>query len=390
MTDTRCCTAIPLTRRGLLGAALATGATVALSDQLMIQPARAGATDRDTLVVLSLRGGFDGLTAVPPIGDPGYAAARPTIAVPASLARPLTGIFGLHPALSPLLPWWTSGEFAVVHATGLAAPNRSHFAAMAEVERAAPGTALRTGWLNRMVTVSDIPATEPFRAVTFGLRQPPATAGPASFLGLRDIASYQLETAQTSADRERWRAVFDQLNRSADPQLRDPAARTLDTLAAVADLRTAAIPPGYPATTLGRNLAEAAQLIRSGHPISVITIDQGDWDMHVGLGQAGGGWMARKLTELAGALAAFAGDLGELLSRVCLVTLSEFGRRVAENDSGGVDHGWGNAMLLLGGGVRGGMVHGTWPGLAPADLEHGDLRASTDYRAVLADILVTR
>ncbi|MGL5828668.1 MAG: DUF1501 domain-containing protein, partial [Angustibacter sp.] len=96
------------------------------------------------------------------------------------------------------------------------------------------------------------------------------------------------------------------------------------------------------------------------------------------------------LTELAGALAAFASDLGSSLDRVMLVTLSEFGRRLAENGSGGVDHGWGNVMFLLGGGARGGQVHGLWPGLAEAKLVDGDLRATTDYRAVLADILVNR
>ncbi len=383
------CTAGHLSRRRLLGATLAAGAAVALNDQLMLHPAQADVSSRDTLVVLSLRGGFDGLTAIPPIGDPDYVLARPRISVPEAAALPLTGIFGLHPALAPLLPWWNSGDLAIVQATGLPIPNRSHFSAMAEMERAAPGSSVRTGWLNRAVGLTDVPREEPFRAVSFGLRQPPSTAGPAPFLGLRDISSYQLETATSAADRDRWRTVLDQLHRGAEPHLRESAENTLASLSAVANLSTAAA-GAYPATALGRNLRDAAHLIRSGRPISVITIDQGDWDMHVGLGTVDRGWMARNLMDLAASLAAFAADLGPLLSRVCLVTLSEFGRRVAENDSGGVDHGWGNAMLLLGGGVRGGEIHGQWPGLSPNRLQNGDLPATTDYRAVLADILVTR
>ena len=105
----------------------------------------------------------------------------------------------------------------------------------------------------------------------------------------------------------------------------------------------------------------------------VAAVDVGDWDMHVDLGRPDSGWMFTKLTELGQALAAFATDLGAGLDNVTLVTLSEFGRRVAENGSGGLDHGHGNVSLLLGGGVAGGKVHGTWPGLSAPALVNGDL-----------------
>ncbi len=121
----------------------------------------------------------------------------------------------------------------------------------------------------------------------------------------------------------------------------------------------------------------------------MLTIDLGDWDMHAGLGRFNGGWMRDKLVDLGAALAAFATDLGAGMDAVTLVTLSEFGRRVEENESGGVDHGWGNLMMVLGGNVVKG-VHGTWPGLAKANLTNGDLTVTTDYRAVLADVLVNR
>jgi uncharacterized protein (DUF1501 family) len=111
--------------------------------------------------------------------------------------------------------------------------------------------------------------------------------------------------------------------------------------------------------------------------------------MHAGLGTPNNGHMHDKLVDLGGALAAFAADLGSFLSTTTLVTISEFGRRVEENESGGVDHGWGNVMMVLGGHVVSG-VHGTWPGLADANLTNGDLTVTTDYRAVLSDILVNR
>jgi uncharacterized protein (DUF1501 family) len=112
--------------------------------------------------------------------------------------------------------------------------------------------------------------------------------------------------------------------------------------------------------------------------------------MHSGLGSSDSGWMFRQLTELGQALAAFNQDLGAQMSDVTLVTLSEFGRRVAQNGSGGLDHGHGNVSLVMGGGVRGGQVYGRWPGLAAANLDNGDLAGTTDYRTILAEALEKR
>src|SRR6266576_791831 len=105
----------------------------------------------DVLVVLSLRGGFDGLQAIVPAADPNYATWRPNVAIPQSALIQLDQTFGMHPALAPMKPLWDAGTFGVVHAGGQAEPNRSHFEAMEEMERAAPGTALRTGWIDRVL-----------------------------------------------------------------------------------------------------------------------------------------------------------------------------------------------------------------------------------------------
>ncbi len=375
-----------ITRRGLLKAlgvgafALGTaGARVAWAD---------GPWVGDTIVVLSLRGGFDGLSAVAPIGDPAYAALRPTIAVPASQGIALDGMFALHPALGDLRAHWAAGRVALVHATGLPDPNRSHFAAMDEVERAAPGSAVRTGWLDRTLSLHD--PSGPFGAVQLGSTgMPTAFAGPYEELGMTRLRDFGLDGAWDAQARAQWTSALSALHDKAGDLLRTSAAVTLDALTTAAGLGDYTPTVEYPGTNLGATLQDVAQLIKADVGARVITVDEGDWDMHADLGRVDGGWMASKLADLGGSLAAFLDDLGPLRDQVTLVTMSEFGRRAQENESQGVDHGWGNVMFVAGGNVNG-AVHGRWPGLAPDDLVDGDLRATTDYRAVLADILVNR
>ncbi len=141
-------------RRTVLAAGGAGAFAGLVGDQLATRMAfgAAGYTG-DVLVVLSLRGGFDGLSAVVPAGDPNYYRARPGIGVPRARLIPGTSMFGLSPALEPLRVHWNAGRLAAVHAVGMPAPNRSHFSAMEELERAAPGTSLRTGWLDRLLGV---------------------------------------------------------------------------------------------------------------------------------------------------------------------------------------------------------------------------------------------
>jgi uncharacterized protein (DUF1501 family) len=180
------------------------------------------------------------------------------------------------------------------------------------------------------------------------------------------------------------------MHAGAKSAVADPARLALRALGTAAALPDAPADDGYPDGDLGDALRDVARLVRAGVGLRVATVDFGDWDMHVGLGRVEDGWMARQLTELGEALAAFATDLGPDLGRVTLVTLSEFGRRVEENASGGLDHGHGNLMLVLGGGVNGGRMHGGWPGLAPGALLDGDLPATNDYRTVLAEVLERR
>jgi uncharacterized protein (DUF1501 family) len=345
----------------------------------------------NTVVVVSLRGGFDALSAIIPLGDPHYAQARPRIAVPASAAKKVDAMFGLHPAMEPLYSWWDAGRLAAVHAVGQDDPTRSHFEAMASMERAAPGSSLHTGWLDRAIELTG--STNAFTGAQVG------SAGlPASLYGQAPKMSLtSLDTLTVKGDEERlplssWTKALARLNAQGPATVRDPMS---NALAAAAQVQ--AMPESgdvedldYPGTQLGEALHDVARLVRADVGLRYATMELGGWDMHENIGTVDGGRMLTQLTELSTALGAFATELGSDLDRVTVATISEFGRRVAQNGSGGLDHGHGTAMLLLGGGVRGGRVYGQWPGLAPSKLDSGDLAVTTDYRDVLGEILTER
>ena len=385
-----------VTRRSLLKGMLVGAGTLALPATLITSTASVayavtpGYTG-DTLVVLSLRGGFDGLSAVVPSGDPDYLTLRPGIGIPAAATLRLDSRFGLHPALAPLKALYDADKLAVVHATGLAEPNRSHFAAMDEIEQATPGTASRSGWLARALALHD--SDGPFNAVQMGSTDMPyELVGDFPALGMNSLDSFDIDGVDGES-RPRWDAALRALHSHADPLHQRSATMTLDALSIARTLAATTYVPAngaaYPDSDLGRALTDVARMVKGGPGIRVATVDYGDWDMHSGMGTAGSGWMHDHLSDFGAALAAFATDLGAGMDDVTLVTISEFGRRAGENDSMGVDHGWGNAMFVLGGQVNA-AVHGTWPTLADAALTDGDLTVTTDYRAVLADILVNR
>ncbi len=386
-------------RRTVLRAAAATGAlglvTAAVSETVTARYAF-GATGYtgDTLVVLSLRGGFDGLNAIVPAGDPDYLRLRPTIGLPTGSLLPLDGIFGLHPALAPLLPLWRAGTLGAVHAVGQEEPSRSHFTAMAELERAAPGTSLRTGWLDRTVGLRAPGGV--FQASVVGSTSPTgALAGPRPELTMDSIDGFELTGAWDDHERAAWTRALERMHAGAPAAVRQAATGALQAVRTTRALHAAPHAPehgaAYPADSdLASALRDVARLVKAGVGLQVACVDFGDWDMHVDMGGPASGRLHDHLDELARALLAFATDLGPRLGGVTLVTLSEFGRRVEENGSGGADHGHGNAVLLLGGGVAGGKVHGRWPGLSDAALVDGDLAGTTDYRQVLAEVLTTR
>jgi len=385
-----------VSRRGLLGGAAglaALGMVSGVGPFGFTQLAFAGPTYAgDVLVVVSLRGGYDGLSAVVPSGDPHYAPNRPNIGIPASQLYPLDKTFGLHPALSPLVPLWTSGQLAFVQAVGQEDPTMSHFEAMEEMERAAPGSSVRTGWIDRMAGISG-PGT-PFAETSVGPAVAPSSmSGSYPATAMQSLSSFSLSGASAD-DAAAWHTALTKLQAGGPETVKAPTKTTLAALKTTQSLSAEKYTPAngasYPSDDVGGSLSNVAQLIKANVGLRVAAVDCGNWDMHVGLGSSTSGWMHDNLTGLGQALAAFATDLGSAMSRVVVVTLSEFGRRVMENDSGGLDHGHGNAVFVLGGGVKGGQVYGPWPGLADADLVLGNLKGATDYRTILAELLEKR
>jgi len=388
------CSDFRVSRRSLLrGAAAITGAavTTSLIGDVFTQTAYGNVVDGNVMVVVSLRGGADGLSLVVPHGDPAYAPARPSIGVPTASLLAKDAMFGLHPAFAPLLPMWNAGTFGAVHAVGMPQPNRSHFAAMEEVEDADPGSAERRGWINRMVGLMGTP--DPVRAMQLGNGVvPTALYGSEPTVALDNLNNLALPAAAGS-----WATPTRQSLSAAwsgvDTALGRGALSALDVTQRLASLSVMQPPANgaqYPATALGKALGETARTIRANVGARVIAVDCGAWDHHTGLGSIQTGQLRMNADDLAKSLGAFFTDLGTTASRVTVLTISEFGRRVAENGGNGVDHGHGNCMLALGAGVRGGRYTAQWPGLADGNLVDGDLAVTTDYRSVLSEAIAAR
>lgn len=393
MDDTTCCAEMSaLTRRGLLrgltagGLAMTFGSTVVTMGGAAEASGPRGGTPGQVLVVLSMRGACDGLSLAVPYADPGYYPSRPTTGIPASQLLATDGTFGLHPQLAPLLPLWQKGRLAVVHGAGLPVPNRSHFSAMAEVEDADPGSATRTGWINRLLGAEH--ATSPLRGIAVGGQMPESVIGPVQTMSYPTLRAAHIAGADP---RDRTRARMRSLHAmwDTDPGPAGPAMRT--TLGAVESLAPAQAAADhssrYPYGDLGTALATVAQTIRGGIPVQVVTVDHGSWDFHI---EAGGvtGSNATLVAEFAKSLAAFYADLGPDADRVSVVTLSEFGRRVVENASGGTDHGWGNVMFVAGPQVAGGRYYArNWTRLGT--LIDSDVPVTIDYRDVLAELVTS-
>jgi uncharacterized protein (DUF1501 family) len=385
-----------LSRRSLLQGAAAVGGAMAVTQmfgEAMMQATFAGTKGGNTMVVISLRGGVDGLGVVVPHGDPGYYKARPSTAVPVNSLLCADAMFGLHPAMAPLESYWKSGEVAAIQATGLAVPNRSHFSAIEEVEDAAPGSSTRSGWINRMIGLGS--STGTLDAVQLGMNFPTAALqgnrpllATAKLDGLRVPGLGSDPTQRYSSLQTAWASANGPLAEGATEAVSISQGVGAQLMAMPAT--TATYPTVWNATPFAEPLKNAAQLIRADVGTDVIAIDAGNWDLHQGYGTIGWGIMQSNISGLAQALAAFMDDLGELRSRVTVVTISEFGRRVAENGSQGFDHGWGNMMLVAGAGVKGGQYYGNWPGLDSGSLTDGDLKVTTDYRNVLGEIVGKR
>ena len=356
------------------------------------------AADRKkTLICLFQRGAVDGLNMVVPHGDPFYYKERPRIAVPRpgqpGGALDLDGHFGLHPAMAPLAPLYRSGALAVVHAVGSPSTTRSHFDAQDYMETGTPDLKATTdGWMNRQLLHAQDHTDTPFKGVAMGPQLPLALRGAAPALAIDSLQSFGIRAGQ-GAIRDRLTTAFEELYQgSASGMVAASSQEGFEALGVLKQKRPGDIEPAngaaYPRGTLGRSLEQLAQLIKADVGLEIGFADVSGWDTHVNQGSSEG-QLAQRLRDFSASLAAFATDLGDRMQDVVVLTMSEFGRTVAENGNVGTDHGHGTAMFVLGGATRGGRVLGQWPTLDPARRYEGrDLAVTTDFRDLFGEVLV--
>ena len=410
-----------LSRRQLL---LASGIALAsTTTRIWAQPAPVGNRAAGRLVVVLLRGAYDGLSAFVPYADADYYASRPNIAIAApdgtgKSAIRLDNTFALHPALAPVLPLWQQGVLSFVPCAGLPAPNRSHFAAQYEMEIAQNGkSSAAPGWLNKAADKDQSTAS----AIGVGEANPAILAGDAPVkliargqaavrtgvlandktrqalmdlygghdklgeafrqgAGSRMQSAQELSIEKAGADGRR---MGPQVNLNSDKTLdKDgtPATTPAQNAQMLAASNGASDPIG-----LQLDAAHLGTLMRNDRALRLGFLSAGGWDTHANQGHSTG-QLANNLGNLGRAIAQLRQDFAEPGDTV--VVMSEFGRTALENGTRGTDHGYGNAMWLVGNRVNGGKWHGLWTGLARGNLnEARDLPAHHDYRAVLAQVL---
>lgn len=357
---------------------------------------------RKTLVTIFQRGAMDGLMAVPPLADAALRKLRPRLAMSAARSagteavRDLGVGFGLHPAFDPLRPFYDEKRLAVVHAVGSPDPTRSHFDAQDYMESGTPGRkGTRDGWLNRVAGELGHEAT-PFRSVALTPALPRSMYGPEPALAMTDLRQFRVDLPGASRIvSETAGQGFEALYEATSQELlHDTARDSFEAALMLERLDLEKYRPArgadYPRGPLGHALKQIAFLVKSGAGLEVAFAESGGWDTHVRQGTVDGSF-ARRAGDLAQAIAAFWHDLGTYQDDVVLMTMTEFGRTVAENGSGGTDHGHGSCLFVLGNWVDGGKVHGAPKDpasfLEPSRLYEGrDLAVLNDFRSVFAEV----
>ncbi|HYJ81099.1 MAG TPA: DUF1501 domain-containing protein [Longimicrobiaceae bacterium] len=400
-------------------ALLAMGVPPEFLARALLAETRAAARKK-TLICIFQRGAADGLSMVVPFGDAAYYRGRRSTAIAAASrasggagALDLDGFFAMHPALRPLHELYGRRELAVVEATGSPHPTRSHFEAQDIMETASPEGRARDGWLNRVLRetacaecagrtlahpaahAADHAAGQThlasgvasLRGIAVDAELPLALRGAHPSLAIADLARFGVAGGRDASLAETFGRMY---RTEGGDAVAGAADEGLEAAQVLRHLDPARYEPAagvrYPAGEFGRSLRQVAQLVKAEVGVEIAFANLGGWDTHVAQGGAEG-QLARRLAELAQGIRALRDDLGERMADVVILTMSEFGRTVAENGSGGTDHGHANCMFVLGGSVAGGKVYGEWPGLEPEQLYQGrDLQVTTDFRDVFAEV----
>jgi len=352
----------------------------------------APAADSNALIMLFLRGGMDALNFLVPLSGTNrleYESRRPNIQIPQNLTLDLNGNFGLPSTCSGLHSLYQSGELAMIHAVGMpdGLSSRSHFESQAMFERGTPGDATTSlGWLTRHIQSSSAPTDAIIQSMT-------PDNPPESLNGLASVMSIDSEDSSSfhpNAGRyqEEHFATLEQMY-SGNSALDAAMKGALNNVSILTSLDLT-IPEFYPDEPLAQDLGLVAQIIKANLGLQIAAVDFGGWDTHQNSGNLGTGYFVGQLGIVSAAVAAFYQDLANAGKKdnVVLATQTDFGRRVYENGNRGTDHGSAQAMMVVGGKIRGGKIYGNFPGISNDDLYmNADLAVTTDFRRPLSDIV---
>lgn len=347
------------------------------------------------LVCIFQRGAMDGLMAVTPFEDAYLKAARPNLFIDAGKNNPLIDIdgkFGLHPSLKSFEQLFKNKQLAIVHGIGSPNNTRSHFDAQDYMESGTPfnkGTA--SGWLNRAVGLSGH-ETSPFTAVSLTSALPRSLYGNNDTLAINNLSDFALQIKGNNYTTGMVAKSFEDLyDETTSSVLKETSKESFDAIKLLQKTDVKNYKPSnganYPKTPLGNALQQIAQLIKMNVGLEIAFAEHGGWDTHIRQGTLDGTF-ARSAADLSESITAFWTDIGEALQdEVTLMTMTEFGRTVKQNGTGGTDHGRASCNFIIGNDVVGGKVHGIVKPLAIENLEDGrDQPVTTDFRAVFSEV----
>jgi uncharacterized protein (DUF1501 family) len=354
---------------------------------------------RKTLICIFQRGAMDGLMAVTPFTDDYLKAARPTLFMsPAKTGNrkssiDLDGKFGLHPSMQAFESVFRDGRLAIVHGIGSPNNTRSHFDAQDYMESGTPfnkGTA--SGWLNRAVGLLGHDGATPFQAVSLTSSLPRSFYGDNPSVAINNLQDFAIQMKGNPNGANMVSKSFEDLyDQTTSSLLKDTGKESFDAMKMLKKVYTknykAENGANYPNSALGNSLKQIAQLVKMDVGLEVAFAESGGWDTHFNQG-TDSGIFARNVNDLSESIMAFWTDMGTLQDDVTVMTMTEFGRTVKQNGTGGTDHGRGSCNFILGNDVAGGKVHGKMNTLAVENLEDGrDLAVTTDFRTVFSEVV---
>jgi uncharacterized protein (DUF1501 family) len=353
---------------------------------------------RKTLICIFQRGAMDGLMAVTPFTDQYLKEARPTLFMSAAKTGnnnpliDLDGKFGLHPSMKSFESLFREKRLGIVQGIGSPNNTRSHFDAQDYMESGTPfnkGTS--SGWLNRAVGLLGHDALTPFTAVSMTSAMPRSFYGDNPSVSISNLQDFAIQMRGNPMGANMAAKSFEDLyDQTSSGLLKQTGKESFEAVKMLQKTNIKNYTPAnyavYPNSALGNSLKQIAQLIKMDVGLEVAFAESNGWDTHFNQGTENG-IFARNVADLSDSISALWCDLEAYQDDVTVMTMTEFGRTVHQNGTGGTDHGRASCNFILGNDINGGLVHGNMQPLAIENLEDGrDLAVTTDFRSVFSEV----